>query len=368
MLGVVWFHVWQAFHNISWRVAHIGAHSINLNEPISIGQTGVDLFFVISGFCMYLMYARKQDKFSGAAYRSFLKARWLRIAPAYYAAAFAIAVGLWVSGHGFPGYELITNLTFTQHLLPNTNDLVAPFWSLATEWCFYLILPVFIVATYRWGFRQAVVISVVCSLVFRLMFYLVFPGGGHSLLAYDVQTFILARLVEFVVGIIVARLYIQGAALPPVLRGWRGFLLACVLAGVGRVWMGHQSAGLTLPLGLTLEVIGLPLMTVGYALVLWNVVCSASIFQRLLSTSSMQAMGRWSYSMYLWHAWPVTWVATAVLTRFGASPLTQHLAYVVAVVIMIPISWLSYLLFERPYFLLRAREKKPISAPEAVAL
>jgi len=35
---------------------------------------------------------------------------------------------------------------------------------------------------------------------------------------------------------------------------------------------------------------------------------------------------------------------------------------------MIPISWLSYLLFERPYFLLRAREKKPISSPEAVAM
>jgi len=368
VLGVVWFHVWQAFHNIPWGVAHIGAHSINLNEPISIGQTGVDLFFVISGFCMYLMYARKQDKFSGAAYRSFLKARWLRIAPAYYAAAFAIAVGLWISGHGFPGYELITNLTFTQHLLPKTNDLVAPFWSLATEWCFYLMLPFFIVATYRWGFRQAVVISVVCSLVFRLMFYVVFPGGGHSLLAYDVQTFILARLVEFVAGIIVSRVYIQSAALPPALRGWRGFFLACVVAGVGRVWMGHQSAGLTLPLGLSLEVIGLPLMTVGYALILWNVVCSASVFQRVLCTSGMQALGRWSYSMYLWHAWPVTWVATAVLTRYGASPLTQHLAYVVAVAIMIPISWLSYLLFERPYFVLRAREKKPISAPEAVAL
>jgi len=35
---------------------------------------------------------------------------------------------------------------------------------------------------------------------------------------------------------------------------------------------------------------------------------------------------------------------------------------------MIPISWLSYLLFERPYFLLREREKQPIGAPEAVAI
>ncbi len=109
-------------------------------------------------------------------------------------------------------------------------------------------------------------------------------------------------------------------------------------------------------------------MSIGYALILWNVVCSASVFQRVLCTSGMQALGRWSYSMYLWHAWPGTWVATAVLTPFGTSPQTQHLAYVVAVAVMVPISWLSYLLFERPYFVLRAREKQPISAPEAVAM
>ncbi|HEY9302611.1 MAG TPA: acyltransferase family protein [Phormidium sp.] len=88
VFGVIWAHVWAFGSGIPvWSLGKIGSINLDLNRAISVIGTGVDLFFVISGFCMYLMYAQKQTKFAWNTYATFLKKRWLRIAPNYYVAA-----------------------------------------------------------------------------------------------------------------------------------------------------------------------------------------------------------------------------------------------------------------------------------------
>lgn len=87
VVGVVWTHVWSFFGN-----PPIIIFGLNIAGLLSFGGTGVDLFFVISGFCMYLMYVSKERQFNFHNYWVYLKKRFIRIAPAFYTAIFAYSL------------------------------------------------------------------------------------------------------------------------------------------------------------------------------------------------------------------------------------------------------------------------------------
>ena len=79
-MGVLWIHTWTIFGNPR---CYIG--KVDLANFLAIGQNGVDLFFVISGFCMYYFYAIK-SAFSYRDFYRFLVKRWVRLSPAFYVA------------------------------------------------------------------------------------------------------------------------------------------------------------------------------------------------------------------------------------------------------------------------------------------
>jgi peptidoglycan/LPS O-acetylase OafA/YrhL len=56
---------------------------IDINRVLSLLGTGVDFFFVISGFCMYMMYNSRIVGFSWASYRALIASRARRILPAF---------------------------------------------------------------------------------------------------------------------------------------------------------------------------------------------------------------------------------------------------------------------------------------------
>ncbi len=92
---VVWFHLWQ----ITWLRANVAPfhHALDFNAIPETGFFGVDLFFFISGFCLYYPYARAT--FEGKPARAvgeFLYRRALKILPAY---LLAIAVLSSVGAH-----------------------------------------------------------------------------------------------------------------------------------------------------------------------------------------------------------------------------------------------------------------------------
>jgi peptidoglycan/LPS O-acetylase OafA/YrhL len=205
--------VWSLFHNLSWSPITVHGHGINLNAPISIVGTGVDLFFVISGFCIYLMYVRKQDGFSWNSYGNFMRARWFRIAPAYYVTAVAAFIILPLTGTHERFYDLLTNLAFMQFFFMHTTNILPPFWSLAVEWNFYLLLPMFVFASRRWGFGRALIATACVSMLFRLGHYAVLPHVSAKVNS-DVNYFVLDRLVEFCCGIFIAHLYTRKVPLP----------------------------------------------------------------------------------------------------------------------------------------------------------
>jgi peptidoglycan/LPS O-acetylase OafA/YrhL len=117
------------------------------------GFIGLYLFFVLSGFLLFLPYAR--SFLSGNKWpstRRFYMRRALRILPIFYAALFVLfAVALIAPKSGLVppiprAKTLFTLVTLFHDVRPDAWFYVlgtdTPLWSLAIEWQFYLVLPV----------------------------------------------------------------------------------------------------------------------------------------------------------------------------------------------------------------------------------
>lgn len=108
------------------------------------GDTGINLFFVLSGFLLFLPYASAilYGKI-WPSWRRFYLRRVFRILPAYYA-SLLLMICLYspkfLSWERWPDW--LAFLTLFLDSSPTTYKQVSgPLWTLAVEWQFYLILP-----------------------------------------------------------------------------------------------------------------------------------------------------------------------------------------------------------------------------------
>ena len=136
------------FHGIGNRYVpeHLNAVERMLVRVSAFGWTGVNLFFVLSGFLItgILIETRQRSDY----YRRFYIRRALRILPLYYAILVAVAV-VWQAGlsdrpssWAFLGLSSIYLANMT-----TLFGVAAPFgvlWSLAVEEHFYLLWPAFV--------------------------------------------------------------------------------------------------------------------------------------------------------------------------------------------------------------------------------
>lgn len=106
--------------------------------------TGVQLFFVLSGFLLFLPYARAMLRGNPLpSAKRFYQRRALRILPAYWVAFIILAI-LPTSAHLVPLSlgDVVTHLLMIHDSFPQySRDLEGPFWTLAVEAQFYMILP-----------------------------------------------------------------------------------------------------------------------------------------------------------------------------------------------------------------------------------
>ena len=128
-LMVVFFHY-------SVRYGQIYGYPVDTVFHFNIGQYGVQLFFIISGFVIFLTL----DKTSFAV--DFLVSRFSRLYPAYWIAI--TLTFLIVTIFSLPGREVsikiaIINLTMFQKWL-GVADVDGVYWTLAVELSFYFIM------------------------------------------------------------------------------------------------------------------------------------------------------------------------------------------------------------------------------------
>ena len=309
------------------------------------GFTGVDIFFVISGYLIggHIYSEVRAGSFS---YLRFYQRRAKRILPAFFAVmAFTLLAALVLLspletaklGRTACAATLsVSNLLFwhSTNYFQTKSDLIPLLmtWSLGVEEQFYAVIPLLmvLVARIRRNWTLPAILAV-CALSLLLAQYQL---DGHSQRAFQAAFYLLpARAWELGLGVALAVAEQRATRQPTVAR----FSLAISLAGVILIVAplvlldAHSrfpgAAALPSVLG-TAMLIAVP---------------ASWINRRRLSLPPLVFVGRVSYSWYLWH-WPLL----AYLNILGGAKLPRA-APIVAIAAAFAAAVLSFFFIEQPF-------------------
>ncbi len=259
---------------------------------------GVNLFFILSGFVLYLPYAAGKRSFTGREdVAQFYRHRFLRLMPMYFlvvVATFALS-GQFVNANERAIREIVRCLTFTFPLFPDTYSPSSNWalWSVGTEVLFSLIFPLLVAIAERIGLTRLLGFAIVFSLCVRLLrriYYPVFFGPD-----WIIDALLVGRLDEFVIGMWLARSYVIGQwphghrVLPLVATA----LLVVATCGFTGCFDKRIPAEWTAVLNNVLDI--------ALALFIVTALSDRSLLARLLRSRVLQVFGMGCYSVYLWH-------------------------------------------------------------------
>ena len=328
-------------------VAVLSVFAFHYGLPIRGGFTGVDVFFVISGFLITQVLAAEIASGSFSVL-SFYDRRMRRILPALLTilAAVLLVGRLMLSPGDYAALAKstaaaafgVSNIFFHGHTgyFDQAADLMPLLhtWSLAVEEQFYLVWPLLLVALAAVGSRIAVAATlgaiVLAACVGSIIFFQFDPKAAFYMALPRAWELALGALLVF---------------LPPLSRG-----VGEITAVVGLVLIG---IGFTLSPGKFPGQFAL-YPCLGAALIIWPRAQSTTS-GRLLGL--LAPIGLISYSLYLWH-WPV-WVYFRIYINNGQPNAAEVVGLAV---VSIALATLSYRYVEQPLRRPRWNAQRTVSA------
>lgn len=289
--------------------------------PVEFLASGVDIFFVISGFIIWLTTEK-----AGIDRRQWLLSRLIRIFPLYWIASCGMLLQLWLMARPLPGgREILDSFLLIPHLSSRTGDF-APIlqqgWSLYYEFFFYVLLALllFIQGPLR---RLAILVG-----LFTVLVCLRFVIDKGDPIQFRMTS---PLLFEFVAGILVALVvrtrFIQAHRF---VLGTASLLAAAAFL----LLVSHQ----VYP-GPRIIYFGIPA-----ALTVFGVVCLEDAWRRRV-VHWLKKVGDSSYSLYLSHTL-VYALAGFLFESAGVSrPETM---FVLRFLVCVAMGWCIYRIIERP--------------------
>lgn len=301
---------------------------------VSMGQTGVTFFFMLSGFVLAWSMKPSTSK------RQFYWRRFARVWPLHALTAIA-AVVLALVTHGDQSLpKFLASMFLVQAWLGDQHWVYAyngVSWSLSCEAFFYLVFPFLAVRLSRLEpgklFRVgATVLVAAITLISVLLAFL--PGFDWGALFYTFPAF---RIAEFIVGVCLAI---------AMRKGWKprfgvgvgaaaaigSFVILEVVDGIAP-W---HTAG---PLAGALCIPGFALLISAYA--------NRDLYggrPTFASAPTMVKLGEWSFALYLVHEL----VLRSALELGPETPTARAVFAVVGIAVSIPLAGAAYTYFERP--------------------
>jgi len=335
--------------------AHYLTTELTLSSIAKFLGSGVDLFFIISGFLItqILLATKGADNY----FRSFYLRRLLRIVPLYYlvlGCAFFI-VPILNSPHldklqstpSWPYWLFLSNF-YIAHQGAFTNGLVDLSWSLSVEEQFYIFWSVCIYLLSLRHIKFLAFTIIIFSPVLRYL--LVSQGVGH--IAIYVMSF--TRMDTLMIGALLA-IYRNHRFFTPRFFTW-SLILAAIISPVVMSFMSRRYG-----------------VTIYYSLVGWShasvtgLVIAASKFEykdatkvlRFFEWKPLVHVGLYSYGIYLFHN-PIQKGLRVFLVKTntafwesGVSP--QILFYIIAILSSAVLGGISFHVYEKKWVALKSR-------------
>jgi peptidoglycan/LPS O-acetylase OafA/YrhL len=322
------------------------------------GHLAVDVFIVLSGFCLMIPVVKTNYTLNGGIWR-FYKKRAIRIIPTYYIAIvfslllIYLMIGQKTGTHwdiSIPVTEkgVLAALLFVSDCFNSTvANVNHVFWSVAVETRIYVIFPVIIYIYNRFNTLITFLLSISLSII--LYFSLTLANKVLPIFLVGLSG-VSPFIILFVLGMIGADICFSTDKKQRLLKliPWnKVLLLMAVLFGLFK-GLKH----LNIVSDQVMDVL------VGGGTMALLVVCfketrqkgKASLIYKVLSWQPLVFIGTFSYSLYLTHA-PIL----QILTQYIIFPL--HLSRFTSAILLLFISlpiciafaYLFFILFERPF-------------------
>lgn len=368
-----------------------------LNALTSAGGSGVTLFFVLSGFLLFLPYSQAllfQKRWPEA--KIFYVRRILRIFPLYYFSLFLFVMfhnAYLLSPHNWT--HVLPFLTFTMNF-SDSQLIDGPYWTLAVEFQYYLLLP--LIALGMYGLSRLVrperrFWMVVGSLLAMVAWGLLTHRWGDYFSNHPQATFLVSRsilnsllflfygqngkfLEDFAVGMLIAVWYVQVTTLPQkekqlrLLQRFSPWFALCWLVLYtfasmrnlsivgGHVWSVVPYLFQIFPW--TNELI----FAISYSCCLLAVLFNRpeGLLRRLFAWTPLRWIGLLSFGLYIWH------VPFLQIIQKNLGPSLSHVNRFVAIGLCVGVvfgvsvsfSFITYVLIEKPGLRLSSRLRQQL--------
>jgi len=338
-LGVLWIHTWTLHGNPRCVIAGLDIASV-----LALAGNGVDLFFVISGFCMYYFYA-KNKSFSYADFWTFIKKRWIRLSPAFYTACLAYIIAAKFRDPAYPVLpSIFTGLAYLNGILSNYTP-VSILWSLTTEWQFYIIIPFLLIYQNKLGFKNIFLIIAFLMLIMAVISVIWLKSGSDN-----VTSQIIFRYFEFMWGILAGNILLTRADLQLKYRiaYFIGFVL---ITYSGRALLSKPILNLDKDHYNLFKLAGFTIMGLGFSGIIYMAITSKQILKAVLGNPVLSFIGKISFSFYLWHALIYPLVGAKMMAFFPAlhNLAAPVITFFISAILLMPIATASFYLLERPF-------------------
>lgn len=324
-----------------------------------IGNYGVPLFFFLSAFLITELLTREQERFGKINVRYFYIRRILRIWPLYFTFFFGMVL-LTSTTNYFgtripPGTQLAFTL-FSGNWYITFNEwqsyCINPLWSVSVEEQLYILLPLVIFFTGKRGLKIFSLFAIIVAYA-TIIYYASRPTTGFS--GQWTNSFV--QFQFFAAGILIS-VYLKGAqpkwhAVPRFIAFVAGvacWLIASIICEINAD-VPHLA---TIPQSVS----GWLLILIGVILMFLSLYGASAKYM----PSALAYLGRISYGMYVFHITMFFLVYKIFKSELGAFSKMLGLfewrngiGFIVAFILTVSISMVSYRFFEKPFLRLKKR-------------
>lgn len=325
-------------------VGHL-AGTVNFPEILStlhnLGNFGVKIFFVISGFLITLLLLKEKQRFGHINLKQFYLRRTIRLFPAFYFYIVCIVLAEHFAVISLLPGDLLHAATYTMNYHNERSWWLNHTWSLAVEEQFYLIWPGLLCLLGTIRAKNVAIIAITFIPLLRILMWYVFDASASTMTRHFE-----AIADALATGCLLAYLYQDGFRLPK----WCDSSLF-ILLPISMILLPSLLYKIDQGLFYTLGQSYINLCAA--AMVLRYMTVTQGLSYQLLNSKPAIWLGGLSYSLYLWqepflNSWVTDW--------YASWPVNLLLTAVFAC--------LSYYVIEKPFMRLKYNSSR--SKPSAI--